>query len=167
MRPKGFSFWIAVVAMSLVAGCTRRGPNLDGVAATFVGTLAVEPKGSPTPLLYQGLMALARNHGMSPLGDGATGDGREWHMFIYCGKQFVGGATTASKGDLVLVNLAPYGFKDPDEYKLFIVEMVSELKKFGTITRQEETKPISAAELLERGKHTGFDVSSRCGAEKR
>jgi hypothetical protein len=158
-------FFIAVLLGSMSSGCDPRKAGLNGIPATFVATLAVEPKDRQTLELYNALMDLAKSHGMVAHGDGAIG-GREWQIQIFCRENFVGGATTARKGDFVLVNAAPYAFRKHADYRQFTRDMVARMRPFGVISGQKETAPLSQAQLLERGRYTGLDVTSQCGPGK-
>jgi hypothetical protein len=152
-----------MVSLSLMMGCSPRpGGDLHSVPATFSGTLKVQPQGRETKTLYEAIVKLTRNYGMDPRGDGAT-DGKQWQIQIFCGQQYVGGGTTARDGDLVLFDLAIYGFREPAEYERFKNEMLSLMKPVGALSSLQEHPHLDQAELLKRAKSTGFDVASRCG----
>ncbi len=157
-------FFVVFLLVSMTSGCDPRKAHLNGIPATFSGTLEVEPKDRQTRELYVALMGLAKSHGMVAYGDGAI-DGREWQIQIFCGENFLGGATTARKGEFVLVNAAPYVFRKRADYRRFTREMVAAMQPFGVVTLQKEKAPLSQAELLERGRYTGLDVTSQCGPE--
>jgi hypothetical protein len=154
----------AWVVACLSACSPRVEGNLGSVPSTFTGTLKVQPLGRSTADLYQAVVSLARRYGMDPRGDGAT-DGKQWQIQIFCGKQYVGGGTTADGGNLVLFQLAVYGFRELQHYERFKLEMLDLMKAFGALSSLQEHPHLDQAELLKRGKHTGFDVTSRCGPD--
>jgi len=107
-------------------------------------------------------VGLAKRYGMDPRGDGAS-DGQQWQIQIYCGKQYVGGGTTAMDGSLVMFDLAIYGFQDEQAYERFKAEMVDLMRPYGALRLNPEHRHLSQEELLKRGNHNGIDVSSKCG----
>ena len=157
-RLKVLSF---AATVSLIAGCSKSGPDLNSLPATFIGTLRVEPAGRNTKALYSALMALGEAHGMSSMGDGAT-DGHQWQVRIFCGKNYVGGATTAGEGELVLFQGLPYAFMDWEGYLRFKSDTLALMRTFGTVSGQQDTPPLQRDDLLARGKHMDMDVTSQC-----
>jgi hypothetical protein len=153
----------ALITANLMFGCSPlSGEDLKSIPSTFTGTLKVMPQGRQTKELYLGLLKLSKHYGLEPRGDGATG-GREWQLRFFCGEQYVGGGTTAGDGDLFLFQLAIYGFKEAKEYERFKVDFLAQMKSYGGLSSLQDRQPLSQSELLERGRHTGFDVTSKCG----
>jgi hypothetical protein len=62
-----------------------------------------------------------------------------------------------------LFQLAVYGFREAQNYERFKTEMLGLMKPFGPLSSLKEQPPLDQEELLKRGKHTGFDVTSQCG----
>jgi len=156
---------IALIALSIACaavGCSRDGPDLNSIPATFVGTLQVAPKGRSTKALYDGAVRLGQAYGLRSDGDGAKG-GREWQLQFHCTSNYAGSATTVADGDLVLFQASRYAFARADDYERFKAELVTLMQQYGQVTRQEERPPLDADALLTRGKHMGMDVMSRCG----
>jgi hypothetical protein len=157
----------SVWAMVCIAGCApREEGNLSSIPSTFTGTLKVQPQGRQTRQLYQAMVSLAQRYEMEPRGDGAT-DGKQWQIRIFCGQQYVGGGTTADDGNFVLFQLAMYGFREPQHYERFRAEMLQLMRPFGALSSLQEHPHLDQAELLKRGKHTGFDVTSQCGPHEK
>ena len=122
----------------------------------------MQPQDRLTKDLYLAIVNLAKRYGMDPRAALAN-NGRDWQIQIYCGKQFVGGGVTARDGDLVMFDLAIYGFQEAQDYERFKLEMVELMKPYGTVRVDPEHPHLSQEELLKRGEHTGFDVTSKCG----
>lgn len=157
---------LVAVAAAMAAGCSPTGPDLNSIPATFVGTLEVEPAGRPTKALYSALVALGEQYGMSSLGDGAT-DGHQWQVQIYCGKNYVGGATTAQEGKLVLFHLLTYGFKHEEDYSRFRAELMALMRPYGPLSELKDQPPLKHEDLLARGVHMKMDVTSQCAPQSR
>ena len=157
---------IFVCVMACEGGCSsREDGNLSSIPATFTGTLEVQPQSRQTKELYLAMVSLAQRYGMDPRGDGAK-DGRHWQVQILCAQQYVGGAASARNGELILFDLAIYGFQKPQHYKNFKAEMLELMKPFGVLSSLAEHPRLSQEELLKRGKHTCWDVTSQCSPPK-
>jgi len=61
-----------------------------------------------------------------------------------------------------MFDLAIYGFKETQDYERFKIEIQELMKPYGTVRADPERPHLSQEELLKRGKHTGFDVTSKC-----
>lgn len=152
---------IALTISAATGGCSRNGPDLNSIPATFVGALQVEPKGHSTLALYEDLVRLGQAYGLRSAGDGATG-GREWEVQFHCTSNYAGSAITVGEGDFVLFQASSYAFARTEDYQRFKVELMALMHKHGQIMREEERPPLEADDLLARGKHMGMDVMSRC-----
>ena len=154
----------ALIASTLAlatAGCSRSGPDLNSIPATFSGTLKVEPTGRSTKDLYDGAVRLGRAYGLRADGDGATG-GREWQVQFHCTSNYAGDAVTVAGGDLVLFQASPYAFARAGDYERFKTELVALMRQYGQVTNLQEQPPLDTDALIARGKHMGMDVMSRC-----
>ncbi len=109
-------------------------------------------------------MDLARRYGMNALG-AVSSNGQDWQIQIYCGKQYTGGGVTARDGRAVMFDLVIYGFQQPQDYERFQLELAALMKPYGTVRTDLEHPHLDQEELLKRGEHTGFDVTTQCAPE--
>jgi hypothetical protein len=145
----------------LVAGCWDSSPDLNSLPPTLVGTLEVQPKGRQTKELYDALIRLGDNYGLVAHGSG-TRNGVNWRIMWFCKKNATATAITSESGDLVLFQAYVYGFKQEADYERFKFQMLRFMKQYGKVTRQEEGKRLSNAELAARERHMKMDLTTQC-----
>lgn len=151
---------LAVLLVALAA-CSRDGPDLNSIPATYAGGLRVQPEGRTTGELYLALTRLGPAYGFTADGDGATG-GRQWVVRYRCRDHYVGTVMTAAGGDVLMFQLTPYAFANPADYDRFRDALLDAIRPLGTFTPETRTPPLAPDDLRARGRHMKLDVTSTC-----
>lgn len=151
----------AVLPLLALSGCNRHKPELNSLPPTLVGTLVVMPKGRETKALYNSVLKLGDAYGLIAYGDGAS-DNVNWTTQIFCRTNGTAIAHTAGNGELILFQVYSYGFKRAEDYEHYKEDLLLLMKKFGTITRQEERKPLNKEDLIQRERYVNLDLTSQC-----
>lgn len=134
--------------------------SLNGIPATFEGSLDVAPTEGALANLQRELMVLATKYGFAP--HGSVVGHRALEIQVYCGGNFVAGVITARDGELVLFQSLPYGFRLMEHYHRFNNELTATLGRYGKVRDVRQSTPLSKEELDARGIYMQRDVRSQC-----